>query len=87
MQISTKCLQYGSAFFAFAAALLWFLSAVQKIPRRIERIDGGTLDGAEKFDDQDQMSEGLWRQSCYSAFAATSAGIAALLQALAINPL
>lgn len=66
-------LDIASAIFSLAAALLWFLSAdvkLRKNPMTMHPISGRDLGNA------------LWKQNRLSAFAAVSAGLAALCQAI-----
>ena len=81
-------LQYTSGGSAFIAAALWLLSAVVKLPERIERIDLGTWGGnrpeKEEPDDLDRLTEGLRIQSKRNAWAAAFASVAAILQGVLI---
>lgn len=83
-----------SALFAISAALLWFCSARVKIPTKFPitvtsdktigdtRI-GGVVASSGSSKEINNMAKALIRQSNLSAAAAISAGIAAILQALA----
>jgi hypothetical protein len=95
MECSTEMsiLSLLSAIFAIAAAALWFLSAVIKTPEHfaihvvnlggskpIGPIGGGYVDQAQSSDLID-LANALRKQSRLSAWAASCAGVSALLQA------
>jgi len=87
-----------SAIFAAAAAALWFVSAVVKIPKHFSihvvspyagsGLGGSPLGGAyvgqAHSNDLIVLANALRRQSRYSAWAAGCAGVSALLQAASL---
>lgn len=89
-------IQYASAIFAAMAAILWFISALVKIPQDFpiyvepstpmrEGYVGGTEDIGYGFSKElNELGQALRRQSSWSAAAAASAGMSAILQAVAI---
>lgn len=78
MTVSTAA-GYGSAGFAFIAAVLWLWSAVPALPPLPE---GGTIAGkfARMWPVHQGVHAALKKQSGRNAWAAAAAGIAALLQ-------
>jgi hypothetical protein len=93
-------LNFLSAFFAIAAAALWFISAVIKTPERfaihVAAPDsvmghplggnplGGSYVGQAHSNDLIALANALRRQSRLSAWAASCAGVSALLQAASL---
>ena len=78
-------IQSMSAFCAFGAAGLWFWSAMIKIPRAIREIDDGSITDVPKpEDDLDRLTNGLFRQSRLSAYAAVAAGLSTFFQVVGI---
>lgn len=75
--IEDFALRWGPAVFAFLAALFWFLSARVKFPENLEA-SWDAIKGAE------ELSAALKAQTRYSAWAAVSAGSAAVLQGLKV---
>ena len=88
-----------SALFAFAAAVLWFFSAVVKTPKsfsiHVARPGlmgqplggnplGGTYVGQAYSEDLIALASALRRQSRFSAWAAFCAGVSAIFQALSL---
>ncbi|MGT2436280.1 hypothetical protein ACU4GH_10705 [Bradyrhizobium betae] len=76
----TNAVQILSAAFAFGAAVLWLLASITKTP---ERIPPGPLKGS-LFDVFDEIHVSIAKQSRRNAWAAASAAMAALLQAIQI---
>lgn len=74
----TAAVQILSGLFALAAAVLWLIASLTKIP---DRILTGPLKGS-LFDVFDEIHVSLARQSRWNALAAGCAAVAALLQAL-----
>lgn len=95
-QIEMSTLTFLSAIFAIAAAALWFASAVIKTPERFAihvvapnstmgqplggNPLGGTYVGQAQSGDLVNLAHALRRQSRLSAWAASCAGVSAVLQ-------
>jgi hypothetical protein len=80
-------IQYGSAGFAFVAAMIWLAAFFMKIPKAILQVDNGFIDNAipKPVDDMDRLIAGLHRQGILNGWAAGFAAISALLQAISIS--
>lgn len=75
---------FGSAAFAFIAALLWFYSAVVRVKYDETPDKDGMIPGAIVDDHNNDILASQARGNKLSAAAAIASGLAALLQALAI---
>lgn len=91
------CAEIVGAFFALAAAVLWFVSAVVKTPREFcvkvisihvasSDIDGSEVvsEGFGTSDELTDLGNALIKQSHLSAWAAALAAISALCQGFAV---
>jgi hypothetical protein len=74
----TSLLNYGSAFFALAAGVFWWLSAKVKIPPIDQKLIGLTENPADHFNAMVSRSARL------NARAASCAAVAAALQGIAL---
>jgi predicted MFS family arabinose efflux permease len=72
-----ECISWLSAFFAFAAAVLWWLSAKVRIPDIRDNID-------ELVNDLNSSTRALRRQASLSGWGAYSAAAAAFFQGLVL---
>ena len=88
-------LDIASAVFAFGAALLWLLSAMVALPKDFpitvqitnvpdHLVIGPFQSGVGHSDQLDTLGSALKRQSRLSAFAAISAALAAICQAVGL---
>jgi hypothetical protein len=89
MMAAAQYLNYASAAFAISAAALWFVSALVKTPSSFPiAVDisaatwDGSVGGTGYCPDLSNLGYALKRQSRWSAYAATCAGIAAILAAI-----
>ena len=89
--ILVQCLNYAAAAFAFAAAVLWFISALVKTPPSFSiavEVSTSSYDdsagGTGYSLDLLNLANALRRQSRWNAYAASCAGLAAILGALAL---
>ena len=73
-----QVLNWASVFFAFSASVFWFWSSSQRWPKILTSGWGGSGGSMQTLGDK------LRRQSVLSACAAACAGMAALLQGIAL---
>lgn len=79
-----QALTIACAVFAVAAAVLWFLSARVRIPKRLGYVDLGRVTGEKEEDDIDRVLKGLQHQGRLSSWGATCAAVSAFCQALSL---
>lgn len=78
----SKTLNLASIFFAFLAAVFWFISAYAYVTVKDEPDESGWVSATISSDGKD-LIKSLKRQSFWSAIAAVCAGLAAILQLVA----
>lgn len=89
-------IQWGSIVFGFLSAILWFTSALGKVPDKLSipvvKSDvepmgqplGGTYVGQASSPDLEKIVKSLRKQACLNTWAALCTCIAVLLQAIAL---
>lgn len=81
--VVAEVLNYGAATTAFIAAFFWFLSAFVKGVSKEKPDESGFISASIIVNGGD-LSKTMRKQSKYSAVAAVFAGLAAVLQAMAM---
>ena len=82
--IDLKHLNLASAIAAGVAAVLWFVSAVVRVKFNATPSPDGMIDGGIVDDKNNDILASQARGNWWSAWAASAAGVAAALQAIAI---